>query len=455
MVFAFGDHERLVDQLRDAVEHIERIDVVTADHRFRGVEGEAAREHAEAIQDHAVAFVEQVVAPVDGSAQRLVTFHRGAAASGEEPEPLVESSRDLLGAHHPGACRRELDAREGSRRAADTAARPSPRSRRRGRGDRRHCSARSVKSATASAARISSVVAPSPGSGNERTIIMRSPRTPEPLAPGGQHRHPRTRRHHRGDELRGGVEEMLTVVEYHQQLLRSQRRHQTLRDRLPRPLLHPQRVGDHIGHLARITQRSQLAQPDPIAIAGQDLRGGLHRESGLAHTTHADQGHHPALRQRLDDVGDVVVAPDERGHLQRQVGRERIQRTQRRELRVEPGMHDLEDALGLTQVAQVMRAEVHQLDTEPRTSSWSPATRGPGRRAPPTSTAPRDSRRCRNSHRRGPQPRRCVPPSAPATGRSPATAPPPTRAARRSRRRPRRHAVANTAWNPSPVVFTT
>ena len=48
---------------------------------------------------------------------------------------------------------------------------------------------------------------------------------------------------------------------------------------------------------------------------------------------------------------DVVVAPDERRHLRRQVAGERVQRPQRREVSVELGMHDLEDPLGSRQVA--------------------------------------------------------------------------------------------------------
>ena len=48
---AFGDDERLVDQLRDTVEHVDAIDAVASHHGFGGVEGEAAREHAEAVED--------------------------------------------------------------------------------------------------------------------------------------------------------------------------------------------------------------------------------------------------------------------------------------------------------------------------------------------------------------------------------------------------------------------
>ena len=43
----------------------------------------------------------------------------------------------------------------------------------------------------------------------------------EPFATGGEHAHRRARSLDRVDHLRGGVEQVLTVVEHHQQLRRS------------------------------------------------------------------------------------------------------------------------------------------------------------------------------------------------------------------------------------------
>ena len=48
---ALGDDERLVDQLGDTVEDVDAIDAVASYDGFGGVEGEAAREHAEAVEN--------------------------------------------------------------------------------------------------------------------------------------------------------------------------------------------------------------------------------------------------------------------------------------------------------------------------------------------------------------------------------------------------------------------
>ena len=73
-----GDDERLVDELAEAVEHIEGLDPVAAATDFGGVEGEPTREDPEAVEELPFAWCEQVIGPVDGLAQGLVTFHRGA-----------------------------------------------------------------------------------------------------------------------------------------------------------------------------------------------------------------------------------------------------------------------------------------------------------------------------------------------------------------------------------------
>ena len=80
-----------------------------ADRRLCRSKREPTGEHAEPVEDVPFAWREQVVAPVDGLAQCPVAFHRGAAAASEQPEALVETGRDLVGTHHAGAGRRELD----------------------------------------------------------------------------------------------------------------------------------------------------------------------------------------------------------------------------------------------------------------------------------------------------------------------------------------------------------
>ncbi len=86
---------------------------------------------------------------------------------------------------------------------------------------------------------------------------------------------------------------------------------------------------------------------------------------------------------------------------------------------------------------------------------WSPPTPPLGRRAPRSSGEPPGSPRCRSSRRRAAPPHMCATPCVPAAVPSRPTALRRARVAPRPRRRPRRGAVPNAAWKPSPVVFTT
>ena len=69
----------------------------------------AAREDRQPFEDALLVVEQQIVAPVDDGAQRLLAGECGAAPAGEEPEPLVESLGDLADGKRARARRRELD----------------------------------------------------------------------------------------------------------------------------------------------------------------------------------------------------------------------------------------------------------------------------------------------------------------------------------------------------------
>ena len=94
----------------------------------------------------------------------------------------------------------------------------------------------------------------------------------------------------------------------------------------------------------------------------QHLRGDLHGETGLAHAAGAGQGDERRLVERRRERDDLVLAPDERRELRRQVAGVRLQRPERRELDGQLRMHDLEDVLGSRQVAEAVLPEIEQLD---------------------------------------------------------------------------------------------
>ena len=158
--------------------------------------------------------------------------------------------------------------------------------------------------------------------------------------------------------------------------------------------------------------------------------------------------------------GDLALAADERRHLQRQVPRERVQRAQRRELaRRAPGARTWNTRSGTRQVAQPVLTQVDEVDALGQRVARELRRRlrahdlAAVRDAP--SAAPHGSPTGRSSRRRAPPPRRCARPSAPATAPVTGHGSPPSACCAATAATTASSAVANAAWNPSPVVLTT
>ena len=65
----------------------------------------------------------------------------------------------------------------------------------------------------------------------------------------------------------------------------------------------------------------------------------------------------------MRDVGELAVSADERAELGGEVGREGLERLERREVASQARRAHLEDALALGKVAEPVLAEVDQLHT--------------------------------------------------------------------------------------------
>ena len=108
VALAIGLHgdKRFVDQVRQEIEYIALRYVAAGTHGFRGVERPAPRKDREPAQQRALVFRQQVVAPVDQRAQRLLARHRSAVSSCQKAETVRESRGDRLdgqGAHARGS----------------------------------------------------------------------------------------------------------------------------------------------------------------------------------------------------------------------------------------------------------------------------------------------------------------------------------------------------------------
>src|SRR5579884_3700904 len=76
---------------------------------LRGFQREAADKHGDAMEQLALQLGEQIVAPVDQGAQRLLARQGRAAAAGQQPEAVVHVPVDLLDGQRPHAGGGELD----------------------------------------------------------------------------------------------------------------------------------------------------------------------------------------------------------------------------------------------------------------------------------------------------------------------------------------------------------
>ena len=78
------------------VGEVGRGDRVVGAHRLRGRQVAAAGEHRQPLEDALLVVEEQLVAPVDDGAQRLLARERGARPTGEQAEPIVQAGGDLV-----------------------------------------------------------------------------------------------------------------------------------------------------------------------------------------------------------------------------------------------------------------------------------------------------------------------------------------------------------------------
>ena len=96
-------------------------------HVLGRLQREAAGEDGQAPEEHALLAGEQVVAPLDRGAQRLLARARGAAAGGEHVEAVAQPRRDLVERERRHARRGQLDGQRHAVEAAGRSPRSSPR----------------------------------------------------------------------------------------------------------------------------------------------------------------------------------------------------------------------------------------------------------------------------------------------------------------------------------------
>ena len=88
--------QRFVDETADQVDDVADRHVVAGAHPLGGGQIEPAGEHRQPPEHPLLVGEQQVVTPVDDTAQRLLARLRRAAARGQQTEPIVDPVDDLL-----------------------------------------------------------------------------------------------------------------------------------------------------------------------------------------------------------------------------------------------------------------------------------------------------------------------------------------------------------------------
>ena len=104
-----GEDERLLDQRVHDVGEVGRVERLVGADGLGRRQVAAAGEHRQPLEHPLLVVEQQLVAPVDDGAQRLLPRQRRPGAAGEQAEPIVEAGRDLLDRERTRAGRGELD----------------------------------------------------------------------------------------------------------------------------------------------------------------------------------------------------------------------------------------------------------------------------------------------------------------------------------------------------------
>jgi hypothetical protein len=182
-------------------------------------------------------------------------------------------------------------------------------------------------------------------------------------------RHPAGRQHlqagcgaEEGPDGRSAVNQVLEVVQDQEHLPCQHDVLQATRHGLLSFLAEAQGRRDGGWHERRVGQGRQRDEEDAVGEVLEHLGGGLEREPGLPRATRTDEGQQLSVvtPQQVDDVRHLLLSTEEGSRLAGEVLRSGVHGSEGRKVSRQVGMHQLEDVLGLQQIAQSVLAEVAQ-----------------------------------------------------------------------------------------------
>ena len=243
---------------------------------------------------------------------------RGGPAVGQEPEPVRQARLDLRRGQRAQPRRGQLDRQ---RQPVQLPADPLRHRHRRHPARRPAARRRPAVQEQPHRRRLPGVLALS----GLRRQVQRPHRAgdftgdPQRLAAGRQDPQPRRGAQQRAGQPGAGIQQMLAVIQYQQQLRRPQPVDQRLQHRHITRLPHPQRQHHLRGHQPRIGDTGQLGQPHPVREPAHHPRPGLQGQPGLSRPAGPGQRDQPRLAQQPFQPGQVLLAAQEAGQRRGQV----------------------------------------------------------------------------------------------------------------------------------------
>ena len=253
------DDERLLDQPGKQIDDPPQGDRTAGADLLGRLEREPTGEHGEATVKDALLTGEQVVAPVDRGAQRLLAGQRGATTGAEHVEALAQARGDLIERQRGRASRGELDRQ---RHAVQT-----PADLLHGAGGVRGIEARP---------RSGGALAEQPlGLGQRGHPPNDLVGTPQRLAARGQDAHARPGSQNLLGQAGTRVDQVLAVVENDQRIASGQMRGQRLHGRARPGDRHADGQRRRLRHERGIAEIRQIDKPSAVGQLRQRPGGGL------------------------------------------------------------------------------------------------------------------------------------------------------------------------------------
>ncbi len=143
---------------------------------------------------------------------------------------------------------------------------------------------------------------------------------PQPLAAGGEQPEGRTRAREPRERIRRLGEEVLGVVEEHERPLPEHPLRHRLGQRLPGLVAYLERPGDGRKEQSGITERREGDPNQPVRVVIRGRCSGLEGEPRLTGAAGTGEGEQAGvgMREAFDDLGQFVLAAEERGARDRQ-----------------------------------------------------------------------------------------------------------------------------------------